>query len=405
LAILIWPLHVNLLSTAGIALIPLTGVIVYRRWEALVPLLGLITLIGVQVGALAHWQMILLSGEVLIGAATLLLLWDQKVWAYPVFGFGALGAVAGIGKCVAQDGTLALALWSLALVTIPPCFVLRRNHRLPNLPVGLGIAGLLVQLIVNLPPTFAELQDLIVIWGLGLSFSGLILRLSVLALIRHRSRVLILWLRPLLTASTFLSGIGAGFAMMLPLYGVSRGLVILDFLLIALTTGLLFSKTWQLRWLLATLVMGWLIWVQFLILLDLNMLMWRLMPFALLLLFLGPSLDRFQYGAGEIGGIALLLSGPVLRVLDAGVLSMATGILIIEVVGLTLYGYWVRRRIPFFCGAISIVGGICGVLIWLNLWLFVLVVGVLLIVQALILEVRREWVERQMIAWRQRLQE
>jgi hypothetical protein len=361
--------------------------------------------IGVQAGALAHWQMILLSGEVLIGAATLLLLWDQKVWTYPVFGFGALGAVAGIGKCVAQDGTLALALWSLALVTIPLCFVQRRNRRLPNLPVGLGIAGLLVQLIANLPPTFAELQDLIVIWGLGLSFGGLILRLSVLALIRRRNRALIWWLRPLLTASTLLSAVGAGIALMLPLYGAPRGLVILDYLLIALTTGLLFSKTWKPYWLLVTLAMIWLIWVQFLILLDLNMLMWRLMPFALLLLLLGPSLDRFQYGAGEIGGIALLLGGPVLQVLDQGVLSMATAILIIEVVGLIAYGYGVRRRVPFFCGTLMIVSGICGLLLWLNPWLLGLVIGVLLIAQALILEVQRDWVERQMVAWRRRLEE
>ncbi|NDJ76658.1 MAG: hypothetical protein GYB65_10400, partial [Chloroflexi bacterium] len=407
-----WLVHLTPVTTLGLLLLAVVGLVRYRRWELLLGLLLLANLVPFTL-ELDSWRWLLISGGMQTGAGALLVrlhrprrfrtfetaLVHERDGASPFLWIGGVLLLAGLFAAWDTVGTVVeLAQVVLVLAMLSTVYAAwLRIPRAPYLAVLLyGIALLLALIgITDLP--LDEIGGWLAFGALMLALLALLCRLLSRVVVRTvrpfpQARWAVWWIRPLLHASYFLTLVSLLVIGVAQAYNPPVLLTGATLLLLAGSCALLFLAEGEPFWALGTLGLVWGAWALALAALGLSGWVWHSVPLGVLLLVLARVVTRVDSGMTELGGVAVLLIGAAADVRTHGLLSLATVSFGAQVVALAVYSVVAGRWVPLLCASAVIAGGIMLALLLVNVWLLPLVLGVLLLALAILLETRREQV-------------
>ncbi|MBN1681612.1 MAG: hypothetical protein JW966_15135 [Anaerolineae bacterium] len=422
LAAAMWLVHINPLSTLAMFFPAVMALLVYRRWELLLALLSLLTLLAGMFGLLNNWRLLMGAGIVQLCAASALvitirprrfytfqdLMTHDRDWATPLLWFGTLSTAAGFWLGWSSTGASTgyiTSVFVLAFITGLLSLILK-TARLPYVSVGLLVAAGLMVTVCTTRLTYSRIGEPLAAAGIGLAVIGLLFRLFVMWAVASMRpfdgmRGLVWWLRPLHQAGMFLAVTSVVVVNMAQLYDPDPTWFIAGCALWAITSVLVFHKNGHPLWLMIAIGLCGLAWTRALSTLELTAAQWYTVPLGILLLVLVRLVDRIDPGLTEVSAITLLAYGAGVDILNTGMLSLAAVVFGAQLVGLVIYGCHLRRVIPLVSAGAIISGGLALKVFLINPWLIPLSTGLLLLALALLVETRRNWLERWLSHWTQ----
>jgi hypothetical protein len=421
----IWLLHITPLSTLGMGVLACAAMIIYSRWEFLLPVYAVIALLvmlfQIQPGGLS----LLLAGELQFLAGSIMVivlrprrrrsirevLFDDPDWASPLLWCGSLCASIGM-RLVLTDSTsstpVIVSLLTLVIVTALPTIWLH----IPRLPyVSIMVLWAIIFRvsldITRLP--FENIGNALAVFGSGIALAAIACQVFNLTAVRHPrpfpgKRWLVWWLRPLRETAHIWAVLSFLIMLVTHLYSTSVLWMIINCLLLGVYYALVYLKVRRFIWLSLALFMVWLVWLHILDIFTLNGIQWAVIPFGFLLLGFSRRIDQKSGERLELSGIMLLLGSCAIDAIKNGLVSVGAVGAVLLLIGLAVYGYWAIRRIPFYSALVVSLIGLSGLLVWLNPWLLPLLLGMALLGHAVLIEVRREQIENWLVVWGRRWQ-
>jgi hypothetical protein len=396
----------------------------YRRWQGLLATYAVLA----AVLAISHIQIVwwvwltiglahIVSGGELLRALRIrrfrtlkTAMFRELDWATPLLWIGTV-CLAMSYKTASyglQSGEIFIAMIAPAIVIT--LLSLRLNiARLPYIPVLLSSSGLIfVGLSLSNQP-YSRVVIALLAYGLLLAIGATLIRLGVYYLLRHngiyrRLPSLVWWIRPMLAASTGFAGISAVLLVALGgLYSGYAAMKIVTGLCLAMYAVLVYIQTRRLGWLWLALGVTWYTWAIALSQFGINGIVWQTLPIGAALMLMGkrfyPKTLSF-----DLIGCGVLLWGVVVGLEKSNLMSPQGLVLVVYVIGLATYGYIAGRRIPFSLAMLVVGAGLLYIIAKLNIWFIPLGGGVLLMMGALLVEVRHATVEHWLELWRSRWQ-
>lgn len=433
LSLCLWVLYLNPYSTAIMAALALAALGLQRKWWWLAATYTFVVIFASLIGVTNDWHFTLIAGgcQLVIGAILSLIrprrfmtltryLFDNPDWATPFLWFGMFSLAVGYyqlwDSAAGYDFIAAVFVCSgliFSLLTI----TLHIRH-LPFLPIACfitaGVCGLID--VAHLP--MAEIGNPMAVYGVGVAFAAIFCVIIVQLAVRQlrpfiNYRWLVWWIRPLQHSGIFFA------AFSIPVFILARGLYDANIAWATLHMTLLslyffiaaYRVVKQERHLHEGLVglgvsffFAALAWAFLLAAFNLHGAQWYTLPGAIVLLAAARFAGIHATGLENLA-FGVILYGGLFDTFHAGLPSWAAIILIFQIIGLVLYGYVAGRRGPFFSGLSVMIGGVFVGIFYINAWLMALVIGIILLGGALLMEVRREQVERWLWGWKQRVEQ
>ena len=407
LALLLWFFRLDPVSSAGMLLLALMALALYRRWVFLLPVYAVLGALLAQFHLLASWPFLLVAGCVQVGAGTALvlalrprrfrtlriLMFVERDWATPLLWIGALCTAAGLqAGWVAENSSLLLAgaVFAVASAYTLYTLLLRAAH-FPFVAVGLFITALMLAWLRLRWLPLEQFGYAMAAFGTLLALLAVMARVVVFYTLRTLRpfagwRGLVWWVRPLLVASLFLAGASGLMLFIADFYETSPIWIALVCLLLGVYGSLTFWQSGQLPALAVGLLAFVLAWTRFLGGLGLDGWQWYSLPLGALLLLLARVWGRSDAGPIDLVALVVLLIGGAVDYVEYGLVAgLALGA---QLVFLALYGLLYRRPVPLLGALLVMAAGVAFAIVLVSPWLLPLVMGLGLLVYALLLEVQ-----------------
>jgi hypothetical protein len=424
LAVSIWSLQPTPVALLALNLLTALAVLNYRRWQWLWAVyLG----IGLQIyrSGSIDWRALFVAGivQLVVGVELVRTLRPRQFrtlretlardldWATPLLWIGLLCTTIGLVMGFKHAPAELLGAVLLAAVVSTWFTVRLRIPKFPYIPLALTGIGVGIAAWSATDQPFGQIGSSLLTLNVLLTLASVVIRWICIRIVRTPSllagmRWLVWWLRPLLGASFALSAISLPVLLIIgSFYHVNAAIKIANGLLLTAFAALVYRQQRRQDWLWATLGMAWYCWWTLVAALGTNSILWHTLPVGVILLAVARMIGEPHDGLVEIVGTLALVAGGLSTVDRMHLLSSASLLLIVHLLGLVVYGYLARRRLPFISASVLLTLGLLYVVVRINPWLIPLLGGVLLIAATLLVEVRHElaegwvtgWVER----WRQ----
>jgi hypothetical protein len=331
-------------------------------------------------------------------------------WATPFLWIGSL--CVGIAFKITFDGRQSSEIMSAMFVTagvISGLTLRLKIARLPYIPALLTSLGLLIVGVKLFDQYYDRAVSTLLGYGLILAIGATLIRIGAYYLLRHtevrlRFSILVWWIRPILTVSTGFAGLSSILLVTLSgLHGSYPLLKIATGVCLAIYAVSVFAHTKRLGWLWVALGLTWYTWANLLWQFGLTSVVWQTLPLGAAVMLMGKCFYPKTPGFDLIG-CAVLLGGTGVSLDKSNLVSLLGLVLVLHVFGLGVYGYMAGRRIPFSLGMLSFCTGLLYAIARLNIWFIPLGGGIVLMMGALLIEVRHASIEYWLNGWRSRWQ-
>ncbi len=421
LALGIWIIHANPVSTLGLGLLAGAALIRYRRWEFLLAMEAAAAIIALMCGILASWRLLLAVGELHWVTGVVLvairrprrfrtftrLVFEDLGWHSPLLWTGSVAVTAALTRgWMIHPASLGGPLGLLAGVLAGGALLLR-VPRLPYVPILLGIGLLSVQAMQLANLSYSQASTPVARLATGAAVGALgCLSLVRWAVRRRRPfaalRGLVWWVRPALLVGNFLWAVGLGMLFVLTFYHPDPVWIVGDCLLLSLTGLLKFWLGKRPAWAWIALALVGLAWYALLHIVGASGWQWHTIPLGVALLVGARAAGASDSGMIEQAAVGLLLIGGLADVRTEGLRSAAALIAALQGIGLIVYGYRARRRIPFLIPLAAAASGAIWLVVRVSPWLIPFGLGLGLLASAVLLEVERARVAGWIDAWQRR---